>query len=187
MTLPRSPSRGGFRRPFQLSLFVRDYLQTNGPTSGHDLFIAYKTAITTIPLAAFGRHVMQGLRTKEIKEVRKSYRKSGHPILRGQKVPVDEAKMLRQYQLYLQSHPKSPKRRCINYNGFLHYIYLMRQLNLVDYVMLTPTTPKTKKAHQKSNPGTPAPGIKPARLFQLVTTNLGSSAWDNVWQAMYPG
>lgn len=49
MTIPTFVSRGGFRKPIQLSLFIRDYLLTQGDTWGFNLYAAYKQAAQAIP------------------------------------------------------------------------------------------------------------------------------------------
>lgn len=51
MTMPRIPSRGGFRRPFKLGEFIRDELVTGRITWASELYGEYKVKMESIPLS----------------------------------------------------------------------------------------------------------------------------------------
>ena len=136
MTLPRGRQHGGFIKPIQLSLFIRDALADGRETWGYNLHQAYVTAARAIPTARGG------------------------------------------------------KRRVINYNGFQHYLYVLRRLGLIEYVTdekgnLKTETPTNKRGDWATDDGTQtgAPYIAEVIFFRAVLSRINDPAWANIWAA----
>lgn len=49
MVLPRSMGRGGNRHPVPLGYFIREVLQTGGPTWASNIYRQYKAAVQAVP------------------------------------------------------------------------------------------------------------------------------------------
>lgn len=123
-----APSRGGFRRPIQLSLWIRDQLAGGRETYAGELYGDYSAAVRTIPLARGRRGI----------------------------------------------------RKPISYHGFLCYLYAMRELGLIEYVM---TNDEVYEEEAQDKGGNPAPYLAKRRYFKANMSNIGDSAWANIWQA----
>lgn len=130
MVTPRSRKKGGFIKPIQLSLFIRDQLVDGTETWGYDLYKMYKETAQAIPTA------------------------------------------------------RKTKRKVISYNGFQHYLYVLRRLGLIEYVTTPDGEILSDTAHEKGGPdAAPAPQLAPTRFFRAVPGRLGDPAWGNIWKA----
>ena len=130
MTLPRARKRGGFVKPIQLSIFIRDQLTGGVETWGYDLYKMYKEAAQAIPTA------------------------------------------------------RKTKRKVISYNGFQHYLYVLRRLGLIEYVLTPEGEILSDTAHEKGGPDAAlAPQLAPTRFFRAIPDRLNDPAWGNIWEA----
>jgi hypothetical protein len=185
MTMPLTPSRGGFKRRIQLSHFIRDTL-INGDAVPHDIFIAYKTEVQSAPSQEFVRRAYQRIRNS----IRKARRSRPHERVKVMPEEVEAAFPVYQQggsitlgnvTLTWKPHKLTNKKRCISYNGFMHYIYVLKRLGLVE------STGQTATAQGKS--GSPEGEWHeghPSETVRAVSGTLGDPAWDNIWQALYP-
>ncbi len=88
------------------------------------------------------------------------------------------------YKAAAQATPRARggKRHVINYNGFMHYLYLARRLGLVDYETNPDGSILEEEAHDKG--GNPAPQLAPSRFFRITGPGRSDSAWSNLWAAL---
>lgn len=88
------------------------------------------------------------------------------------------------YKAAAQAFPRARggKRHIINYNGFMHYLYLARRLGLVDYETNPDGSILEEEAHDKG--GNPAPQLAPSRFFRITGPGRSDSAWQNLWAAL---
>lgn len=122
------PGRGGFRRPIQLSTWIRDELADGRETYAQQLYGGYSAAVRAIPFA------------------------------RGRK----------------------GTRKPISYHGFLSYLYALRQLGLIEYVM---SNGDVYEEEAMDKGGNPAPHLAKRRYFRADISRLGDAAWENIWLA----
>lgn len=89
------------------------------------------------------------------------------------------------YKATAQAFPRARggKRHVINYNGFMHYLYLARRLGLVDYETNPDGSILEEEAHDKG--GNPAPQLAPSRFFRITGQGRSDSAWQNLWAALH--
>jgi hypothetical protein len=185
MVMQLTGQRGGFRRKVQLSLFIRDYLALR-PGTGHEIYIAYKEAVQS-PSAEFLRVAQRRIKNAVAKSRRTQ---AGKRV----KITKEESEQLFVYWFpsYIDgvvgrtiggdvvsfTKHNVKKTRCINYNGFMHYLYVMRQLGLVEY------TGDQAPAQGKSDSSTSEwHETHPSVMIQAVAGELGNPAWQNIWKA----
>jgi len=171
MVLPVSSPRGGFQRPVRLGEFIRDHL-SRGPAESHDIYIAYKNAVQSFPSPEYRRKARKHLRRVIAEEKRER---------KGQRVKVEEYEIDARYSGYLTEHPPTPKRRCCSYNSFMHYIYLCRKLDLVEYT--------GESAPAESHSGGPSSewhANHPAIYIRATAGALSSPDWGDIYASVYP-
>ncbi len=78
-------------------------------------------------------------------------------------------------------HRGRGRRKVISYHGFLNYMYMLRKLGLIEYV-LEDGEIKTDEALDKG--GNPAPLAK-RQYIRAVMDRLGDPAWHNLHRALY--
>jgi hypothetical protein len=187
MVMPVSRARGGFKRKVQLSIFIRDYLAAQN-ASGHEIYIAYKSAVQQDPGTEFKRLAARRIR-KSVTVLRRTKPK--------QRVKIDHDELSDLVDKWLPTYiaggegtvdgetlffaPHSLKsRHCINYNGFMHYIYILRRLGLVEY------TGQEVVAEGKGGSSTTEwHETHPAVILKAVAGGLGDPAWQNPWEAYH--
>jgi hypothetical protein len=188
MALPRLPKvsgQGGFRKhKIQLSLFIRDQLASGIEVGGHELYTAYKTAVQSEPTVAYRDMVLQRLKRQILKkqraEARSRKKVTGEKISRVHlsKLDVDLA-----YDDYISKHPPLVKRRCISYNGFMHYLWVMHKLGLIEYTGdQEPARVKSDSSSGSDEWYSNHPSIK----IRAVGSMIGSPSWQNIWKAYNP-
>ena len=126
--MARDPSRGGFRRPVQLSLWIRDHLSDGQETWAYRLYGDYSNEMRAIPLS----------------------RKRG-------------------------------LRKVMKYESFLHYLYILRRLGLIEYVTTAGGEIYQETAEDKG--GTERDYLAPRNYFRAVLSRIGDSAWNQIWDA----
>ena len=165
MTIPRTPRRGG-ARPIQLSLKIREYLQ-EGPATGYELHRRYKEEMQQYPYPS------------ELTAVKSFTCKAcGERQVFPRKRLVTECPNC---GVARGGRKISKKRHVISYTGFMHYLWVLRRLELVDYLRDESGEPVEYLAHahvehdqRDSAPTTE--DIQPARPFVFVRD---SEAWNN--------
>jgi hypothetical protein len=88
-----------------------------------------------------------------------------------------------QYKAYSQSFPtrRGTKRRVASYRTFTTYLYVLRELKLIEYVLDKDQNILTSEATGKD--GLPAPDLAPRHYFRAVPVRLGDQAWGDPWFA----
>lgn len=86
-----------------------------------------------------------------------------------------------EYKAYSQSFPtrRGTKRRVGSYRTFSTYLYVLRELGLIEYVRDKDNNILTSQAMGKD--GQPAPDIAPRHYFRATPGKLNDSAWGNPW------
>jgi len=129
-------ARGGFVKPIQLSLYIRDQLAAGAEFWGNELYSMYKEAI------------------------QKAYR------------AIDEARPPKR---------RKGKRKIISYAGFRIYLYVLRRLGLIEYILedgeIKGDVPLLKDGI------TDAPFLSKTHYFRAVISRINDPAWQNIWQA----
>lgn len=182
MALPVSKARGGYHRtwddgktPLLVGPFIRDQLSM-GDMVAHDIYIAYKNAVKEMrdPVA------MEGLTRRRRKEVVKEWKARGIKVTKlsdsEKEILKDEVKS--RVAHWLTEHPGTgyARKKCMNYNSFQHYIYILRQLGLIEntgeeFIADGKSGSESMEWHEGH----------PSKL--LRATDLGSPAWENPWEA----
>ena len=75
------------------------------------------------------------------------------------------------------------RRKTISYHGFLNYMYMLRKLGLIEYLLTTTGEVDTEEARDKS--GAPAPHLAPRRFIRAVMGKINDPAWQNPHEALY--
>ena len=182
MAKPLKPGHGGFKKRVQLGLFIRDTLSL-GDAVPHAVYEAYKAEVQSEPSPDFERLAFRRIRSSIANAKRTK---------RGQRVKVDSAEIKRGLPAYMEGgtvlldgvtvtfkeHKLRSKRKCCSYNSFMHYIYILKKLGLVeDTGDQEPAAGKagsqTGRWHQEHLAG----------LVRAVPSGLGSDAWNHPWEA----
>jgi hypothetical protein len=80
-------------------------------------------------------------------------------------------------------HRGQSKRKVISYHGFLNYMYMLRQLGLIEYLRTTTGEIDTEEAKDKG--GGPAPHLAPKHFIQANMGRINDPAWQNPHKALY--
>ena len=139
MTLADEPKRGGYKRtwtngsPLSVGLFIHAHL----PGVPHQIYTEFKQAVQSKPSADFLRLAYRRIRSSIVRKLRT---KKGERI----KVSQDEIESwLPTYMsggteskggltLTFNKHPSRLKQHVCSYNSFMHYIYMLRRLGLIE-------------------------------------------------------
>lgn len=167
MTLPASSTRGGFRRKVQLGLFIRNYLASQDAVS-HDIYTAYKGAVQSEPTSEDLKKARRKIRRAIIRQKRS--RKGEHVIVTVAEIDANLDTYLARY--------RNRKRRCCSYNSFMHYIWVLRQLGLVEATGEA-IAAQGKSGSQQTEWHESHRGI----VIHALPSGLNDSAWSNLWQA----
>ena len=168
MVFPITPQRGGFKRKIRLGWFIRDFLM-RGDAIPHDIYIAYKTAVQSEPNYEYLMSASRRLR----RVIAQGKRSKPH-----ERVKVTQEEIEARLPSYLSAHPPRKKKSCCNYNSFMHYIYSLREMGLIE------NTGQTADAQGKSGSAqSDWHASHPATLIRAVPGEFSSSAWDNVSRA----
>jgi len=185
MVTRTDPARGGFKRKIRLGEFIRDTLAL-GPRPAHAIYIAYKQAAQ----GDLG-HDAKRLATRRIKNAITGIRRTKP----RERVKISEEEQKQLFEDWKDTYVRggtstingetltfNPHRikskHVISYNGFMHYIYVCRQLGLVEY------TGEENPAHVKSDAPTSSTEWyykHPSKVIRGI--NLTDPAWQNLWQA----
>jgi hypothetical protein len=168
MVFPIQPARGGFRRRIRVGWFIRDFLM-RGDSTGHDIYIAYKTAVQTEPNYEW----LTGARRRLRRVIAQSKRTRPH-----ERVKVTNEEIEARLPSYMQDHPPRSKTRCCSYNSFEHYIYSLRELGLIEN-----TGETTEAAGKSGSGGSGWHESHPSVSIRAVAGELNSPAWDNISRA----
>jgi len=100
------------------------------------------------------------------------------------------------YARFVRSFPlrRGGLRRVASYQSWTTYLYILRTLNLIEYVLDENGDIKTEESVGKD--GLPvrtdgkaslhgAPGLAPRYYFQAVMANIASPAWGDPWRAFH--
>ena len=120
---------GGFRRPVQLSTWIRDQLADGRETHAYALYGDYVTLMKELPLA----------------------RKRG-------------------------------RRSLIKPESFRNYLYILRRLGLIQYV-IDPSTGKPREEMALDKGGNPAPQMAMRLYIRANMARIGDPAWEQIWDA----
>lgn len=87
------------------------------------------------------------------------------------------------YAAHVRTFPtrNKGKRRVASYRSFTTYLYVLRELGLVEYVREDDGEIKKEEASGKD--GLPAPDLAPRHYFQVVMNRIGDQAWGDPWFA----
>lgn len=75
------------------------------------------------------------------------------------------------------------KRKVISYHGFLDYMYMLRKLGLIEYLMTATGEVDTEEA--TGGGGVSAPYLAPKRFIKAVISRINDPAWQNPHQVLY--
>ena len=91
--------------------------------------------------------------------------------------------LYRQYKQHCLSFPlrRDGKRRTCSESTFRHYLYVLRELGLVEYVRDAAGDIQTSTAHGKD--GNPTPDLAARNYLHAVMGRLGDAAWGDPWTA----
>lgn len=168
MTFASSRQRGGFRRRIQLSLFIRDYLSGQN-ASAHDIYIAYKTAVQSDPSTEYLALARRRIRST-LARAKRTYP--------HQRVKVTNDEIEANMDNYKSTHPIKGKKHCCTYNSFLHYIYVLKRLGLIE------ETGEHEPAAGKGGSNTGDwHDTHQTTILRIVGSGSNDPAWQNIWQA----
>jgi hypothetical protein len=151
-----------------LGYFIRDFL-AGSPAVAHDIYSAYKRAVRSEPDSEFIRIARQKVR----RQLAREKRTRPHERVKVTGEEIDAA-----LPEYLGKHPWKGRRACSSYNSFMHYIYMLRQLGLVEYTGQTSTA--EGKAGSASSDWHEA---HEAVTIKVVAGGLTDLAWQNINEA----
>lgn len=168
-------------RKIQLSLFIRDYLARTD-ASGHDIYIAYKDAV--------GQDLDPEFRRQALKRIKKAIVRA-RKLMTGKRATSNDEEATAWLPTYISGGPghfngisitwrahRPKKKRCISYNGFMHYIYVLRQLGLVEY------TGEEFPARGKAGSEPSAWHEEhPSVMLHAISGSISDPAWNNIWEA----
>jgi hypothetical protein len=174
------PARGGFRRKVQLSHFIRD--NADGTTGAHEIYIAYKNTIQGDLDPEFLR-----VAYRRIKNTLRRFRR----VHKHERVKVTNEEAEQYLSIYItggtatiggdtifwRAH-RPKKKRCCSYNSFMHYIYVLRKLGLIE------ETGTVIPAEGKSG-SEPTEWHDSHPTIHIQALDLSNPAWDNIWLAAY--
>ena len=190
------PGRGGNNRRSP-GAWIRDHL----PDTGHNLYIGFKTAVQSEPGPEYLKTAHRRLRTIIASEKRTEVKKANaeanskgaksflvngvsYTCKKGvycrPRVKVEEREIEARLSSWEKDHPFKGTRKCCNYNSFMHYIYVMRQLGWIK------GTDDYAEAQAKG------PNNSPTRWHEShpseVLTATGKAAdWEGFWKAYGSG
>jgi hypothetical protein len=170
MTIPTTASRGGFKRRVRLGWFIRDYLASQD-ASATDIYSAYKKAVRNDPDSSYLRLAKQRIRRKLAKEKRTRPR---------ERVKVNDQEILDNLPAYQTEHPFRSKKSVCSYNSFMHYIWVLKKLGLVE-----DTGEMSVAAGKSGSESTDWHEAHPSVSLRAVSGRLGDSAWDDLWAAYH--
>ena len=187
------PEVGGFHRKIQLSLFIRSYL-SDKDAHAHEIYIAYKDAVQSELTPDYIAHARRKIKTMLARQKRTK---------RGERVKISSEEIDDALPLWIhgdppdlphkdqeiRSHPPPKKRKCINYNGFMHYMYVMRQLGLITWIEGSEAEagPKRNLAHPEDQAGPHSwHESHPSTKVHAPAGMINHPAWQNIWKARYP-
>ena len=168
MVLPTEPKRGGARGKVNPGEFIRDHLHL-GPASAHDIYVAYKQKVQEKASPEY----IAGARRKVRKQIAAAKRTRPR-----QRVKVTNDEVDVNLPFYQSNHPPRIKRHACSYNSFMHYIYVLKKLGLIE------DTGQTQEAGGKAG-SSPSEWHEahPAVLIRIVSGTEYDTAWSNLWSA----
>lgn len=170
----------GFNRKIQLSLFIRD--NADGTTGAHEIYIAYKTAVQEDLDPEFLRLANRRIKNRIARSRRTRPR---------ERVKVTSEEIQALLPTYLAGGEVSigndiirwrahrpKKKRCCSYNSFMHYIYVLRKLGLIEETgVVEPAEGKSGSETTEWHDSHPA--------VHILALDTGNPAWNNIWRAAY--
>ena len=126
MVIRRKPT-GGFMKPVQWGLWIRDTLADGHQTWGYQLYSDYANHSRSFPIRGRG------------------------------------------------------KRRVASYRTFTTYLYVLRELGLIEYIRDETGEILKEEAHGKD--GNPTPDLAPRHYFRAVMNRINEQAWGDPWFA----
>jgi hypothetical protein len=178
-------SRGGFHRKVQLSLFIRNQLDS-GDSTAFAIYSAYKLA-SQVPSKEFERIARRRIKNAVIRARRTRPRERVKISAADLDVLYDawypyyvsgtSGETIMGDQLSFHKHNPTMTRVC-SYNSFEHYIYVLRQLGLVE--ALDDTATASGKSGSASGEWHEA---HPSVMLRAIPGRLGDPAWQNIWDA----
>jgi hypothetical protein len=178
-------NRGGFKRRVQLGPFIRDMLVINGEMVPHDIYIAYKNEVQKEP----SKDALTLARKRVRNALVKAKRERPH-----QRVKVTEEEIEAAYPVYLQGgvfivgdkkidwrpHALKGKKRVGSYNSFMHYIWLAKDLGLIEKtgnqaVAMGKSGSSSEQWHEEHL----------SETIRITSDGTSSDAWNNLWIAKY--
>jgi hypothetical protein len=162
------PAHGGSRGKVNPGEFIRDAL-TSGPVSAHDIYKAYKQRVQERASPEY----LASARRKIHKQIAEAKR-----IRPRERVKVTIEEINANLPFYQKNHPPRIKKHACSYNSFMHYIYVLKKLGLIE------DTGQTQDAAGKAG-SSPSEWHEahPAVLIHLVSGSESDSAWSNLWAA----
>ena len=168
--LPVEPARGGSEGRPNPGLFIRNFLASQ-QTGSHDIYVAYKSEVQSKGSPEYTASCKRKIRRILVKAKRTRPRERV-------KVLDDEIEAL--LPGYMSLHPPRARRHCCSYNSFMHYIYVLRELGLVEY------TGQTQDAEGKGgSPGSEWHQTHPSIVLRIVPGQESSMAWSDLWRAYH--
>lgn len=161
----RKPGRENWKRP---GIFIATYL-SNGPAEGHEIYTAYKANVRSEPTREYFSRAHRSLRKRIAHEKRLETKQK--------RVKVYNEEIEARMPSWLADHPFKGNRHCCSYNSFMHYLYIARQLGLVEY-----TGQKAPASGKAGSGSTEWHESHPAVYVHLVGSPL-DPAWENLWLA----
>lgn len=157
MTLPREPAgRGGWRGvpKVRVSDAIAEYFTSNTTGSGYDLYSYYKAMATAQPLASARKKAESKIRKRMVRDKRAAAKVLGR--IQGQKsvpgrgrakIELYDEDVAIELEAYLKKHPLRSTRKVMSYNSFMHYLWIAKKLDYLDYVYQSDDTAVTEPAH----------------------------------------
>jgi hypothetical protein len=181
MTLPEDPKRGGYKRtwtdgtPLSVGLFIKDHL----PGVPHQIYIAYKEAVQSKMSRAYLRLALRRIRSSIARQRRTK---------RGERVIVSPDELEFWLPTYMSGgtesrggmsltfnrHPLTQKQHCCSYNSFMHYVYMLKRLGLVEDAGSSETA-----AGKSGSPETEWHEAHPSGVIRETAAGAGSTDWVN--------
>jgi len=169
-----TPKRGGFKRTWLdgSPRLVGPFIFAHLPGTGHEIYTAYKNAVREQPSGEF----LASARRRARRTLTRLKRTRLH-----ERVSVSREEVEVEVQRMLSARAVLPIRggkRCMNYNSFMHYIYILHQLGLIEY------TGEEETAAGKAGSITgPWHETHPAVMLRAGAGTESDPAWQNPWAA----
>jgi hypothetical protein len=173
---------GGYKRtwPDKTPLSVGLFIQAHLPGVPHQIYIAYKDAVQSMPNSEFIARENRMLRKDLGRRKRNALWQD--LVSQGKAPSVDKKPRLRvrvtneeidaERENWRSNHPIRVKRKVCSYNSFMHYIYMLKRLGLIES-----TGDEQTAAGKGGSPETAWHEAHPSNEIRESASGAGSSDW----------